>query len=149
MRTLCKLFYYLVQLQRRGIYFAISAQLGLMITNYIRKLLLQFCFYLFMSAAAWIRFPLWGYGHSKLKKKSASWWSLLRKILTCVRAHFGTLIHYDDTVLDIDQILCVTAKRRWGEELSSSFFSCFRFCALLYLMMPLVSYNLLFWNIFW
>ena len=52
MRMLCKLFYYLVQLQRRGVYFAISAQLGLMITNYIRKLLLQFCYYLFISAAA-------------------------------------------------------------------------------------------------
>ena len=58
-------------------------------------------------------------------------------------------LHHDDTLLDIDQISRVTAKWRRGEELSSSFFSCCRFCASLYLLEPLVSSNLLFWNIFW
>ena len=55
-------------------------------------------------------------------------------------------LHHDDKVLDIDQISRVTAKWKRGEELSSSFFS---FCTFLYLLEPLVSYNLLFWYIFW
>ena len=55
-------------------------------------------------------------------------------------------LHHDDKVLDIDQISRVTTKWKQGEELSSSFFS---FCTFLYLLEPLVSYNLLFWYIFW